>query len=279
MNFYILDNDSKIIHLLSNIIENDFNNTVVGTTSNPQQAYDDAMRLGIDIMFIDYAMPTMDGVQLIQKIQDSHHYPHFIMTAQAILPSVKTSAYQHGIDFFIEKPLNIAEVKSVIKLAAQNINMSNRLLQVLDHVSGAATNNNTVTISGKNKKKENAQSILRFLGITAGNGAPAINKLVNTMIEREISFDEVNFEEFFQCDEHGKKIIFQRIRRDIKTGLNNLAHMCMDYPENDIILEYANNLYEYKNVHNEISFLKGERTNGGQVSLKHFFNGLIQEIN
>ena len=42
------------------------------------------------------------------------------------------------------------------------------------------------------------------------------------------------------------KIIFQRIRRDIKTGLNNLAHMCMDYPENDIILEYANNLYEYK---------------------------------
>ena len=173
MNFYILDNDSKIIHLLSNIIENDFNNTVVGTTSNPQQAYDDAMRLGIDIMFIDYAMPAMDGVQLIQKIQDSHHYPHFIMTAQAILPSVKTSAYQHGIDFFIEKPLNIAEVKSVIKLAAQNINMSNRLLQVLDLVSGAATNNNTVTISGKNKKKENAQSILRFLGITSGNGAPA----------------------------------------------------------------------------------------------------------
>lgn len=69
MNFYILDNDSKIIHLLSNIIENDFNNTVVGTASNPQQAYDDAMRLGIDIMFIDYAMPAMDGVQLIQKFR------------------------------------------------------------------------------------------------------------------------------------------------------------------------------------------------------------------
>ena len=58
-----------------------------------------------------------------------------------------------------------------------------------------------------------------------------------------------------------------------------LAHMCMDYPENDIILEYANNLYEYKNVHNEILFLKGERNSSGQVSLKHFFNGLVQEIN
>ena len=278
MNFYIIDNDSKIIHLLSNIIENDFNNTVVGTTSNPQQAYDDAMRLGIDIMFVDYAMPQMDGVSLIQKIQDSHHYPHFIMTAQAILPSVKTSAYQHGIDFFIEKPLNIAEVKTVIKLAAQNINMSNRLLQVLDLVSGAATNNNTVTISGKNKKKEQAQSILRFLGITAGNGASDITKVINMMIEREINFDQVSFERLFQCDSHGKKIIFQRIRRDIKAGLNNLAHMCMDYPENDIILEYANNLYEYKNAHTEMSFIKGDKKSGGQVSLKHFFNGLIQEI-
>lgn len=279
MNFYILDTDSKIIHLLSNIIENDFNNTVVGTSSNPRQAYDDAMRLSIDIMFIDYAMTDMDGVQLIQKIQDSHHYPHFIMTAQAILPSVKTSAYQHGIDFFIEKPLNIAEVKSVIKLAAQNINMSNRLLRILDLVSGAATNNNTVTISGKNKQKENVQSILRFLGITAGSGAADINKVINMMIEREISFDQVSFEELFQCDAHGKKIVFQRIRRDIKAGLSNLAHMCMDYPENDIILEYANNLYEYKNVHNEMAYLRGERKSSGQVSLKHFFNGLIHEIN
>ena len=69
MNFYILDNDSKIIHLLSNIIENDFNNTVVGTTSNPQQAYDDAMRLGIDIMFIDYAIQQWMEFNLFKKFR------------------------------------------------------------------------------------------------------------------------------------------------------------------------------------------------------------------
>ncbi|MCH3922246.1 DNA-binding domain-containing protein [Limosilactobacillus sp.] len=279
MNFYIVNNndDDNATELLRNIIENDFNNSIVGTTTDPQQAFDDAMRLSIDIMFVDYAMPKMDGIDLVHRIQDSRHYPHFIMMATAIDPETRTKAYKNGIDFFLEKPLNIAEVKTVIKLAGQNIDMSKRLLQILDLVSGAATNSNTVAVSYKEKKKENARSILRFLGITSGNGGQEIISITNMMIERELDFEEINFAEAFGCDAHGKKIIFQRVRRDIRSGLNNLAHMCIDYPENDIILEYANNLYEYKNVHNEIAYLQGQRTSGGQVSIKHFFNGLVQE--
>lgn len=205
MNFYIVDSDTRIIKLLRDIIENDFNNTIVGITSSPQQAYDDAMRLSIDIMFVDLNLPQVNGIRLIQQIQDSHHYPHFIMSAQSVSPSERTMAYQHGIDFFIEKPINIAEVKSVIKIAAQNINMSRRLLRILDLVSGAATNHNTVTISNTAKKKEHAQSILRFLGITAGNGAKDIHKVTNMLIERELTFEQLNFEEAFQCNEREKK--------------------------------------------------------------------------
>lgn len=279
MNFYIVNDSDNTTELLKDIIENDFNNSIVGTTTSPQQAYDDAMRLSIDIMFVDFAMPRINGVELIRRIQDSRHYPHFIMMAPAIDPATRTRAYKSGIDFFLEKPLNIAEVKTVIKMASQNIDMSKRLLQILDLVSGAATNSNTVSISYKEKQKENAKSILRFLGITAGNGGQEIISIINMMIERELDFEQINFEESYHCDKHGKKIIFQRVRRDIRAGLTNLAHMCIDYPENDIILEYANNLYEYKNVHNEIAYLQGQRQTGGQVSIKHFFNGLIQESN
>lgn len=281
MNFYIVNNnsDDSATNLLRDIIENDFNNSIVGITTDPQQAYDDAMRLSIDIMFVDAAMPKMDGVDLIRRIQDSRHYPHFIMMGTAIDPSTRTRAYRSGIDFFLEKPLNIAEVKTVIKLAGQNIDMSKRLLQILDLVSGAATNSNTVSISYKEKQKENAKSILRFLGITSGNGGQEIISIISMMIERELDFEQIDFEEVYNCDQRGKKLIFQRVRRDIRSGLNNLAHMCIDYPENDIILEYANNLYEYKNVHNEIAYLQGQRQTGGQVSIKHFFNGLAQESN
>lgn len=278
LNFYIVDNDENATSLLKDIIENDFNNSVVGNTYNAEQAVEDVLRLSIDVMFVNSSLPQVTGTDLIKRIQQSNHHPHFIMISQAFDPSNRTAAYQAGVDFCIEKPLNVAEVKTVIKLIGENINMSNRMLQILDLVSGAA-NQNTTNINFKSKEKESVQSILRFLGIANGSGAQDINRIVNVMIEQDLTFESVNFHEVFRCDDHGKKIILQRIRRDLKTSLNNLAHMCIDYPENDIILEYGNNLFEYKNIHNEMNYINGELKRGGQVSVKHFFNGLIQESN
>lgn len=276
MNFYIVDDDNNATSLLKDIIENDFNNSVVGTTFNPEQAFEDVIRLSIDVMFVNPSLSQINGIDLIKRIQQSNHHPHFIMVSQAFDPATRTNAYQAGVDFCIEKPLNVSEVRTVIRLIGENINMSNRMLQILDLVSGAA-NRNTTSINFKSKEKENVKSILRFLGITNGSGAQDINLIINVMIEQGISFEKVNFTEIFRCNDHGKKIILQRIRRDLKTGLNNLAHMCIDYPENDIILEYANNLFEYKNVHNEIEVINGKSKRSGQVSVKHFFNGLVQE--
>lgn len=276
MNFYIVDDDNAATSLLKDIIENDFNNSVVGTTYNSEQAVEDVIRLSIDVMFVNPSLSQIDGIDLVKRIQQSNHHPHFIMVSQAFDPSMRTNSYQAGVDFCIEKPINVAEIKTIIRLIGENINMSNRMLQILDLVSGAA-NQNTVDINFKSKEKENIRSILRFLGITNGSGAQDITRIINVMVEQELAFEDVNFQEVFRCDDHGKKIILQRIRRDLKTGLNNLAHMCIDYPENDIILEYANNLFEYKNVHNEMLLINSKLPHGGQVSVKHFFNGLIQE--
>ncbi|MCG4840766.1 DNA-binding domain-containing protein, partial [[Ruminococcus] torques] len=90
-------------------------------------------------------------------------------------------------------------------------------------------------------------------------------------------FSDIDFASVLHFDAHTKKIVFQRIRRALKVGLNNLANMFLDYPENEILMEYANNLFGYKNVHNEVLKLKGVQNNGGQISLQHFFDGLLQE--
>jgi len=46
----------------------------------------------------------------------------------------------------------------------------------------------------------------------------------------------------------------------------------------EIVVEYANTLYEYKNVRSEMLYLEGERSTRGKISLKRFFDGLVQEI-
>ncbi|MGQ5708438.1 response regulator [Lactobacillus sp. PSON] len=168
MNFYIVGKQQSTINYLRDIIERDFNNTIVGTTSDPQEAFYDVMRLSVDIMFIDLNLNRKNGIELIQQIQQNHHYPHFILLSSQPTDEEITKAYENGIDFLIRKPINKAEAKSIVKMAAQNIKMSNRIIKVLDLVSGAETNANTIIVSNKTKKKENSYAILRFLGINGG---------------------------------------------------------------------------------------------------------------
>jgi two-component system response regulator YcbB len=60
-------------------------------------------------------------------------------------------------------------------------------------------------------------------------------------------------------------------------GITNLAGMCNEYSENEILLEYANALFEYQNVYIEIQKMRHEDVPNGQISLQHFFDGLLQE--
>ena len=65
--------------------------------------------------------------------------------------------------------------------------------------------------------------------------------------------------------------------RSFGTGIVNLATMCIDYPDNEMLLDYANNLFEYQNIHVEMQYQNGKELERGQISLQHFFDGLLQE--
>lgn len=51
MNFYIVDRDQKQQQVLKKVIERDFDNSILGITDNPDQAYQDVLRLSVDIIF------------------------------------------------------------------------------------------------------------------------------------------------------------------------------------------------------------------------------------
>ncbi|MGQ5708439.1 DNA-binding domain-containing protein [Lactobacillus sp. PSON] len=104
-----------------------------------------------------------------------------------------------------------------------------------------------------------------------------IISIINALIEREIPYESLCIEDLFRCNKQEKKIILQRVRREIKESLTNLAYMCIDYPEDDIVLEYANNIFGYSNVHTEIQYLHNKTSNHGQVSLRQFFNGIVYQ--
>lgn len=275
MNFYIADDDPDTIDLLSDLIENDFNNSIVGVADNPQQAYDDLLRLHVDIMLVDYGMPVMSGIQLIEKLKAANSQPHFIMMSSVSDAKTRTAAYQAGIDFFLEKPINLAETKHIIRLIAGYTLMTDKLNRIFELVGSSAPYH--LPQSQQRQQVDRIKSILRFLGITAETGCQDIIRIISLMVDQKLGFSDIDFASVLHFDAHTKKIVFQRIRRALKVGLNNLANMFLDYPENEILMEHANNLFGYKNVHNEVLKLKGVQNNGGQISLQHFFDGLLQE--
>lgn len=276
MNFYIVDRDREEQKVLRKTIERDFDNSILGITDNPDEAYQDVIRLSIDIIFINYGLSPYNGHQLMRKIQQSHHHPHFILIGKKLSPTIKSQIFKDDADYLLDEPLNVEELTKLMRLTIENIRMSRRLLHILDLVSGAA-NHHTESFDFKTKQEQRAKSILRFLGISSGVGVPDIIRIVKMMIEQECSFEDLNLEKIYHFDAERKKVLLQRIRRDLKKGLNNLAHIYTSFSADDKILEYANNLYGFESVENEIQFLKGNRKFGGRIAVEQFFNGLVQE--
>ena len=87
---------------------------------------------------------------------------------------------------------------------------------------------------------DRVNAILRFLGIASETGNKEILKIIRIMVDQNISFSSIDFQRDLGLDEHEKKIVYQRIRRALRVGITNLAGMCNEYSENEILLEYAN---------------------------------------
>lgn len=130
MKFYIVDDEQSILYVLQNIIEQNFDDEVVGMSSDPQQAVNEIQLRDVDIVLVDLLMPGMSGIDLIHTIKANKPAIRFIMISKVQDSDMRAKAYQAGIEFFIGKPLNIIEVKTVINKVEQNIQMSAQLSSI-----------------------------------------------------------------------------------------------------------------------------------------------------
>ncbi|WP_282803694.1 DNA-binding domain-containing protein [Secundilactobacillus kimchicus] len=278
MNFYIVDDDPAVPMILRRIIEQNMNNTVVGESSDSTKAFAALTQLNVDIVLIDLLMPGMSGIELINKLRQIRSDLHFIMISQVRDSELRAQAYEAGIEFFIDKPINLIEVKTVTEKVIQSIQMSHKLSNIQSLVSGVSVTDDHQTQQLKNNQKTRILGVLRFLGIASEKGASDILAITQMMTDQNTSFQNLDLRETYQISDQERKVLFQRLRRAIRTGLANLANMYLDHMGDEIITEYANSLYEYKNVRTEMLFLQGKRSSGGKVSVQHFLNGLVQLI-
>lgn len=277
MNIYIIDDEIAIPSVLQRIIESEPTNTVVGKANSPKKAFSDIVLMDVDIVLVDLLMPEISGIELIKKLRNVKKNLRFVMISKVTDASLREEAYEAGIEFFINKPINVIEVKSVIQKVSENLDMMNKLNNIQQLVK--TDQNHTIDNVTTNRQREKIISILSFLGISSEIGVEDILSICKFMISLNIPFQKVDINKLFNVNNQQKKTMLQRIRRSAKVGMENIANMYLDEVQDEITNEYANCLYGYKNIRNEIRYLQDLQGNEGSVSLKQFFDGLVQESN
>lgn len=127
MKFYLLDDDKHIRMILKQIITDRELGTVCGTGSNGHEGLEDVFELKPDIIIVDLLMPEMDGITFVEHARTRLPDTAFIMLSQVSSKEMVSAAYEAGIEFFIQKPVNSIEVENVIQKVRQNLSMKRTL--------------------------------------------------------------------------------------------------------------------------------------------------------
>lgn len=273
MRIYIIDDDITVVKMLENIIEDNDLGTVCGNALDGNAGLAEITVLEPDIVLVDLLMPGIDGISVVKEFNNKKNRPAFIMISQVSSPNMVSKAYTEGVDFFINKPINVIEVISVIKNVKEKINYK----RIVDNIQNLIHKENTTDIikqPSENKIKR-IQLILNKLGMSGEKGEREILEICNYLIVNDKNMSDLNVKDLCNKLSPNSKNMEQRIRRAVTKGLTNIAHLGIEDYMNDIFIMYANSLFSFEDVKAQMDYIRGKGKFGGKINIKKFIDGLL----
>lgn len=290
MKIYLIDDDASVIAILKIMIEQKGLGTICGTASNGVDALEDLSYSQPDIVLVDLLMPLMDGITFVKKAKESFPAICYVMLSQVNSKDMIAQAYEAGVTFFIQKPVNGVEVVRVLNNVIDTLSMRRTFNQVQSLLGikdanptaqESSSSHETPTASYNQPSEEKPhirklRAILQKLGITGEGGSGDIITIVDYMIEQGGDIGKFTVSELCVKFSPGNaKSMEQRIRRTISAGLTNLANLGIEDYTNDTFQDYAGTLYGFEQVRKEMDCIRGKSDVHGKVSIKNFLNALM----
>lgn len=268
MQFYIIDDDINIIRVLENIIEEFEFGDIVGSSTSSEDALKEVSKIRPDIILIDLLMPELDGINFIKKAENINS--KFIMISQVSEKKIIGKAYEAGVNFFINKPINKIEVQKVIEGVIDNLNNIEKLNSIVNIVG------NSQFREKENKFEKNLNYILNDIGIAGEKGS-------NEIVRICLKINNENLNHYLISDMYGifdnDTAVKQRIRRALSKGLSNIAALGLEDYMNTKFTRYSSSLYDFQNIKYEMDMMRKKRKKGGKINVTSFINNLILMAN
>lgn len=271
MKIYIIEDDLSVIGILENIIERRALGTVCGSTEGGPVKLERVLAAGPDLILADLLMPGKDGIQTIRELRDRGFHGKCVMISQVTSKDLIAKAYLAGVDFFIQKPINLIEVSQVIGNVARQLKSEQALASIRsvfqeDSPSPAA--------SREAARRRRLQYLLGQLGMSGEKGGQDITEMCLKLLELGQPVSQIGVSALCGLLSASPRSMEQRARRAAERGLRHLASLGLEDYNNEIFTRCATQLFPFQEVRAEMSFLQG-RGQGGKVNLKKFLDGIL----
>ena len=273
MKYYIVDDEIGTVKTLENIVESRDLGEVIGYATDPEKAIGEILALQPDIILVDLLMSKMDGIALVGQIKKVRPKASFVMISQVADKDMIEQAYNAGVEFFINKPVNIIEVEKVLGNVSEKIRMNSLVAGIRGMFA------ETEELSRQPARREDVlreiNVFLGLLGMLGEKGTSDIPSVCQYLIEHDEEYSKEVLTRVAAEKLETSKNLEQRMRRAIKKGLTNVANLGIDDYSNEVFQVYANYVFDFKNIKDEMDFIKGSSSGGGRVNISKFIEGLL----
>ena len=279
MKFYFVDDDRNIRNILKIIVTERGLGTVCGSSDNGNDALEDLPFVKPDIVIADLLMPEMDGISFVSKAREICPDAVYVMLSQVSSKDMISSAYEAGVEFFIQKPINSVEVESVIRKVCEKLSMQ-RMVKKMQNIFMEDTFTNQAPLASSPSQEQEdlvtstLRNILQKLGIIGDIGSKDIITVVKYMSEHHELARDITLNELCLQFSDNPKSMEQRIRRTAANGRVNLAHLGLEDYANEVFAEYSGTLYNFEQVRKEMDYIRGKSDKHGNVRIRQFLNAL-----
>ena len=273
MRIYIIEDDLSVIGILEDIVEGCGLGTICGDTGDGPPDLPQILALDPDLILIDLLMPEKDGIQVVRELREMGSAAKFIMISQVSSKEMIAKAYTAGISFFIQKPINLIEVRQVITTVKTQIE-NERALKTIQGVFAGRDAAAPQPAPASDYRLKRLKYILGQLGMAGEKGAKDIMDLCALLLQEGGSASQIPVSTLCTRLPGPPKTIEQRARRAVDRCLSHMASLGLEDYNNEVFLRYAARLFPFQEVRAEMAFQQGKGQHG-KASLKKFLDGLV----
>jgi DNA-binding response OmpR family regulator len=130
-----VDDDKDLLNLLEKVLERA--GYEVGVASDGPEALDYLEAERPDFMVLDLTMPHMDGLEVLERLQNREHRPRVVCLTGRSESERRLRAWRLGVDEYVTKPFGIDQIVEVLNDVARRdwTGQESRRQRALDDLS------------------------------------------------------------------------------------------------------------------------------------------------